>query len=82
VKKLKKGFLIVLASFCLLFVNISKPVSAHESKSKQTVITSENGSVVLTKIKKDVWVHTTYTEIDGFKIAANGLVLILQKESS
>lgn len=78
-KKLKKGFLIVLASVCFLLLNISTPVSAHESKSKQTVITSEDGTVVLTRIKKDVWVHTTYTEISGNKIGANGLVLNTSK---
>ncbi|MGE7765739.1 subclass B1 metallo-beta-lactamase [Peribacillus sp. NPDC096540] len=73
--RIKKGFLIILTSFSLLLLNISTPVSAKESKTKQTVITSKDGSVILTKIQKDVWVHTTYTEIDGFKIAANGLVL-------
>lgn len=27
---------------------------------KKTVLTSEDGSIILTQIKKDVWVHTTY----------------------
>ncbi|MGZ9817532.1 hypothetical protein ACXM0N_16715 [Peribacillus simplex] len=78
-KKLKKGFLIVLAGFCLLLLNISTSVSAHVNNSKRTVITSEDGSVVLTQIKKDVWVHTTYTEIQGNKVGANGLVLNTSK---
>nr|WP_290370109.1 subclass B1 metallo-beta-lactamase [Peribacillus sp. Bi134] len=42
-------------------------------------MTSEDGSVVLTQTKKDVWVHTTYTEIQGNKIGANGLVLNTSK---
>ncbi|MGG0412047.1 hypothetical protein [Peribacillus simplex] len=44
-------------------------------QNQKTLITSEDGSVVLTQLKKDVWVHTTYTEIQGNKIGANGLVL-------
>ncbi|MFJ7940819.1 hypothetical protein ACIQYG_20295 [Peribacillus sp. NPDC096622] len=35
--------------------------------------------MVLTQIKKDAWVHTTYTEIQGNKIGANGLVLSTSK---
>ena len=65
----------MLASFCLLLLNISTPVSAHVTKSKKTVITSEDGSVVLTQIKKNVWVHTTSTEIQGNKVGANGLII-------
>ncbi|MCD1161048.1 MBL fold metallo-hydrolase [Peribacillus frigoritolerans] len=69
----------MLASFCFLLLNISTPASAHLTKSKKAVLSSEDGSVILTQIKKDVWVHTTYTEIQGNKVGANGLVLNTSK---
>ncbi|WP_042347489.1 subclass B1 metallo-beta-lactamase [Bacillus massiliigorillae] len=78
-KSIQKYFIVIFTSLIVVLMSISAPVSAQEQKFKQNVITNKDESVILTKINKKVWVHTSYTEIDGFRIAANGLVLNTSK---
>ncbi|MFJ5790989.1 subclass B1 metallo-beta-lactamase [Lysinibacillus sp. NPDC093197] len=41
----------------------------------QTEISNKDGSVKLTKINNEVWVHTTYENMDGYLVPANGLLI-------
>ncbi|NEY98767.1 subclass B1 metallo-beta-lactamase [Heyndrickxia shackletonii] len=81
--------LLLLLSFILMvgalvFSGISYKVYAA-NKGKKTLnairstnkrrISNKDGSVNLTKINNDVWVHTTYTKMDGHSVPANGLLI-------
>lgn len=90
--KQKKG-LVWFLSFALmvgtlLFPGLTyKTHASNESKKKdetvksspKTVLSNKDGSVTLTKLNNQVWVHTTYTKINGNSVPANGLLITSSK---
>lgn len=74
-KKLKKDFYNRVSKFLSFITKHFDTGFSSCNQIKKNVLSSEDGSVILTQIKKDVWVHTTYTEIQGNKVGANGLII-------
>lgn len=76
------SFAVIIGSF-LLPIEKSKTYASTKSEENegvfkgrnQTEISNEDGTVKLTKINDEVWVHTTYTNMDGFSVPANGLLI-------
>lgn len=85
----QKNILMCILSFTLVFVSVLFPVENNKTyasnisgrneeilKDKNIIeISNKDGSVKLTKINDEVWVHTTYTIIDGYSVPANGLLI-------
>lgn len=85
----QKNILMCIFSFTLVFVSVLFPVENNKTyasnisgrneeilKDKNKIeISNKDGSVRLSKINDEVWVHTTYTIIDGYSVPANGLLI-------
>lgn len=85
----QKNILMCIFSFTLVFVSVLFPVENNKTyasnisgrneeilKDKNKIeISNKDGSVKLSKINDEVWVHTTYTIIDGYSVPANGLLI-------
>jgi metallo-beta-lactamase class B len=65
----------------IIFLLVARGIEWHMQKASaeyvkgESLITSDDGMVKLTKLNKNVWVHTTYTDIGGNLIPANGLLI-------
>lgn len=91
VKKAGIGFLsLSLCIGSLLISNGSNQTYAKEMnpsalhqmkkpKSSAKKITNEDQSIILTQLKNNVWVHTSYNEWDGTLVDHNGLIVSTSK---
>lgn len=77
------SIMLLIGSF-LLTGESSKTYAANKSKERvkttersnmKKEIRNKDGSIILTKLNNEVWVHTTYTEMDGYLVPANGLII-------
>lgn len=85
----KKNVLLYVLSIALFIgsflypVENSKTYASNKSEGDTVIvngkikneISNKDGSVKLSKINDEVWVHTTYTNIDGYSVPANGLLI-------
>lgn len=73
-KKLKKDFYNRVSKFLSFITKHFDTGFSSCNQIKKNVLSSEDGSVILTQIKKDVW-FIQHTEIQGNKVGANGLII-------
>ncbi|WNQ10650.1 subclass B1 metallo-beta-lactamase [Paenibacillus aurantius] len=75
--------MILLVSL-VLFGLAAAPLSAgaasdHPSAPPKQTITNEAGTIVLTPLNAQVWVHTEYTDLGGVPYPSNGLLIRTSK---
>lgn len=85
----RKNVLLYVLSIALIIgsflypVENSKTYASTKSEGDKEIVNSKikneisnkDGSVTLSKINDEVWVHTTYTNMDGYSVPANGLLI-------
>lgn len=72
---------LVMVLICIIILFTSCTISENVSKNaiiKEQVLTSgseDSSYVELNRVKANIWVHTTYTNYNGYRTPSNGLVI-------